>query len=86
MNFNTKKLGMMEPYSLGIRNTINYPLGKSMSTGIISYVYLKNIITANDSIFLVGFNHNISKKHHNHNFEKDFFSSEINNKKCKVLY
>lgn len=85
MNFDTKKLAMMEPYSLNIRNKINYPLGKNMSTGIISYVYFKNIITSDDNIFLVGFNSNISKKHHNDIFEKNFFLSEINNNKCRLI-
>lgn len=85
INFNPKKLGMLEPYSINIRNKINYPLGKNMSTGIISYVYFKNIITSNDTIFLVGFSSNISKKHHDHTFEKNFFLTEINNKKCRVI-
>jgi hypothetical protein len=85
MNFNQHKIGMMEPYSFNIRNIINYPLGKNMSTGIISYTYFKNITTTHDTITIVGFNSKVSKKHHNHDFEKKFFLSETMNKKCKAI-
>lgn len=86
MNFDKHKLGMLEPYSLNIRNKIKYPLGKNMSTGIISYMYFNQIATSNDKIILVGFNSDVSKKHHNDIFEKNFFLSEINNKKCSIIY
>jgi hypothetical protein len=85
MNFNKNKLGLLEPYSFNIRNKIKYPLGKNMSTGIISYAYFKTIKTIYDTITLVGFTSDVSTKHHNKNFEKLFFEDEVKNHHCKVL-
>ena len=81
-DYDPTKLDCLEPFSNGIRQRINYPSGKNMSTGIITYEWVKKIKNKNDQIMIVGFTSELAKKFHNDDWEQKFFTEEIKQKRC----
>lgn len=79
LNIPKNKIGMLEPESKDIRETIQYPSGKNMSTGVIVYEWVKKIKKDKDKIVLIGFSSEIVEKYHNKSWEKNFFNQELIN-------
>lgn len=79
------KICQLEPFSFYIKNQISYTNDKNLSTGLIVYLCLQQIISTNDRIVLVGFSSNLAKKYHDRDWESAFFDNEINNKKCESI-
>lgn len=81
-NFNSAKLGYLEPESKNIRKIIGYPVGKNMSTGIIAYNYYKQIKNSNDDIVLFGFTSELARSFHNDTWEVNYFKKQISSGQC----
>lgn len=58
---------------------------KNMSTGLISYIYIKQIKKPEDKIFLIGFTHQMNINFHNNDGEKEFFAKEEELGLCKMI-
>lgn len=84
-NFDQSKLDCLEPFVHKLKNRINYPDDKNMSTGLIVYEYIKKIKDLHDEILLVGFTSELARSFHSDNWESNYFRSEIKKNICKSI-
>ena len=85
-NIEESKLRSLEPESMNIREKIGYPVGKSMSSGVIVYEYIKKIKRKSDKIILVGFTSEITQACHNESWESKFFREKEKSGECTSLF
>jgi hypothetical protein len=57
----------------------------NMSMGLIGYLYIHQIKKEHDSIYILGFSHQMNNSKHNPQGEKDFFDSEVEKGLCQRL-
>jgi hypothetical protein len=67
------------------KRLINYKLSKSLSSGLIAYIYYSGIKKVEDEIFLIGFNSKISPNFHDSIWEKKFFDNELALGRCFLI-
>jgi hypothetical protein len=84
-NFNPNKLFILDYDKTNIRGKIRYPAGKSISTGLIAYEYIKSIKNSSDTICLVGFTSEVSTKFHHAQWEKLYMLNEISLNNCRFM-
>ena len=75
------------PMDFEINNiTVKYPRFKNMSTGLITYHYIKNIKHTDDRIVLVGFTSQVNKYFHSSSWESRFFRQEVEKGCCELIW
>lgn len=57
----------------------------NMSMGLIAYLYIHQIKKEEDSVYIVGFSHQMNTTKHNPQGEKDFFDLEVEKGLCQRL-
>lgn len=57
----------------------------NMSMGLIAYLYIHQIKKEEDSVYIVGFSHQMNATKHNPQGEKDFFDLEVEKGLCQRL-
>jgi hypothetical protein len=57
----------------------------NMSMGLIGYLYIHQTKKEQDSVYIVGFSHQMNTNKHNPEGEKDFFDSEVEKGLCQRL-
>lgn len=62
-----------------------YNKNTNLSTGLVIYLYIKQIKEENDRIYTVGFEHHMNKEKHNWEGERDYFQIEKEKGICHAI-